>query len=614
MKKKQFYIDLLGCEKRKLDAEKIIKFFKANNYEHSKNKGNIKNVDTVIFVSCAFNDEFTELSKEKIKSLLKEKSKDAKFILSGCLTDIHQDFLIDNNIKNFAGPRELSKINSFINHEISIDEIPEQNISFFDNKKYPIPDTEYRSELLKEYVNAKNAYKIRVTWGCLSNCSYCAVKKATKKLKSKPLCEIQKEIDTGLSLGYKDFFITGGDVGAYGVDISVNITHLIELLTSRKDINLFIQEFNVQWLIKHSKNLGKILLKNINNYNKLFINIPIQSGSNIVLKKMRRSYKSEDIFKAISEIRYCNHKIKIGSHFIVGFPTETENEYLKTKDLISKLRLDFNMIFTYSDKSQNKIYSKEDIIPLETANKRRYELLTIQKNIDIEENKYLDINKVNINRLNIFKTVEGWLTEKEAELLYNTAKISSGNIVEIGAWKGLSTIFLSLGLIQGKNDNKIYSIDHHTGSKEHQKKNCEIFTLPEFSENIRKFNVGHVIRTVVTTSAKASKHINSKISLIFIDGSHEYKDVKNDFILWWQKLEIGGIIMFHDTLSKKGVSKFVDEIILQRGDIGTPKILHEITYFQKINNDPENIKKNKFFIAQKEKAKNQLERLKGLKL
>jgi len=614
MRKKQFYIDLLGCEKRKLDAEKIIKFFEANNYEHSKNEKNIKNVDIVIFVSCAFNDEFTDLSKEKITLLLKEKRYEAVFILSGCLPDIHQDFVTNNSIKNFAGPRELSKLNTFIKNNIGIDEIPEQNISFFDNKKYPIPDTEFRSELLKEYINSKNAYKIRVTWGCLSNCSYCVVKKATKNLQSKPLGEIEKEIDRGISLGYNDFFITGGDVGAYGVDIGNNITHLINLLTSKENINLFIQEFNIQWLIKHSERLNKILLRNINNYNKLFINFPIQSGSNLVLKKMNRNYRSEDILKAISDIRYCNHKIKIGSHFIVGFPGETETEYLKTKILISKLKLDFNMIFTYSDKSKHKLYSQSEIVPLDIANKRRYELLKIQKNIDITEYKYTDIAKINIDELSILNSVEGWLTEKEANLLYTIAKNTTKNIIEIGAWKGLSTIFLAFGLIQGKQNNKLYSIDHHTGSEEHKRDNQKTFTLPKFAENIRKFNIGNVIKTIITTSEKASKIINSKVTLIFIDGSHEYEDVKNDFIFWWQKLEIGGTIMFHDTLTKKGVSKFVDEIIRQREDVGMPKLLHEITYFQKVINRAENREKNLFFIHEKEKAKKQLEILKGIKL
>ena len=567
----------------------------------------------MIFVSCAFNDEFTELSKEKITLLLKEKGNETKFILSGCLPDIHKDFVINNNIKNFAGPRELNKINSFIDNKISFDKIPEQNISFFDNKKYPIPDTEFRSEILQEYVNSKNAYKIRVTWGCLSNCSYCAVKKATKNLQSKPLNEIENEINRGISLGYNDFFITGGDVGAYGVDIGINITNLVSLITSKENVNLFIQEFNIQWLIKYSEKLSEILLKNINNYNKLFINIPIQSGSNLILKKMRRNYKSENILQAISDIRYCNHKIKISSHFIVGFPGETETEYLKTKKLISKLELDFNMIFTYSDKFQNQKYSQKEIVPLGIANKRRYELLTIQKDIDTKANKYININ-TNINTHNILKSVEGWLTEKEANLLYTIAKNTSENIIEIGAWKGLSTIFLAFGLIHGDQNNKLYSIDHHTGSEEHKKDDCNIFTLPKFAENIRNFNVGHVIKTVIARSAKASEIINTKISLIFIDGSHEYEDVKKDFTLWWQKLEIGGIIMFHDTLTKKGVSKFIDEIIRQRDDIGTLKLLHEITYFHKIIAEHDNIKKNKFFITQKENAKKQLEILKGIKL
>jgi len=255
MTRDSFYIDFLGCEKRKLDSEKILNFMKVNGYSHITKKEKIEDADIIIFVSCAFNEKFSKLSKEKIKKIIFNKNDKSELIISGCLPKIEPGFLKSHGLNKYAGPRNLKKFDEIIDSEESIKDLPDPNKSYFDGRDYPVPDKDFRSNILKEYVSAKESYKIRVDWGCLSNCSYCAIKEATKSLKSKPLNEIKDEIEHAIDSGENSLFVTGGDVGAYGQDVNKNITHLIDLLTSYKDLKIYIQEFNAKWLVRYSEKI-----------------------------------------------------------------------------------------------------------------------------------------------------------------------------------------------------------------------------------------------------------------------------------------------------------------------------------------------------------------------
>lgn len=593
--KKTFYIDVIGCEKRKLDAEKILQYMQKNGYQQITETNRLRNADVVLFVSCAFNTEFSDLSKNRMTELLQKKRDKSTFILSGCLPDIEPDFIEDKGITNFFGPTNLENIDRVLDEDVKFNLIPEQNISYFDNIEYPVPDSKYRSPILEKYVNSKKGFKVRVCWGCLNKCSYCVVRKATKHLKSKPLNEIKNEINKGIIAGHNSFFFTGGDVGAYGVDINHNVVSLLDLTTSFKDVDIYIQEFNVQWLINYADDISNVLLKNQNNYNQIFLNIPIQSGSNNILNLMRRPYKAEDVFHAIEKVRNGNPKIRIGSHFIVGFPGETEEDFEKTKRLIENLDLDFIMVFTYCDHPSAESSKLQNKVSYEISNERREELLEIQLKKDIESNRFIKMECLEISEIQkLGGEIEGWLTPKDGELLFKLSKqIEYGNVVEIGSWKGKSTFYLACGLIQGSG-GKVCCVDHHTGSREQRARNsAPINTLNDFTENMRKYNVGHKIQTYVMDSIEASKEIEDNIDLIFIDGSHEYKDVKADFKLWWPRLNQRGIMAFHDSISKPDVSRLIEEIINDRDDFKEPMLMDEITYFTKSNFHPKISKETK---------------------
>ncbi len=181
------------------------------------------------------------------------------------------------------------------------------------------------------------------------------------------------------------------------------------------------------------------------------------------------------------------------------------------------------------------------------------------------------------------KEVEGWLTDAQGEFLYNAAKNCKGKgvIVEIGSWKGKSTIWLAKGSKAGGNV-KIYAIDPHTGSSEH-KRYGEAETLKEFKENIKRANVEDIVVPVVKTSEDAERDWDGKpIELLWIDGAHEYEMVKLDFDSWSPHLIEGGTIAFHDTTDWPGPKRVVKDKIYNSHNFTNVGFIDSLTYAQKV--------------------------------
>jgi len=128
--------------------------------------------------------------------------------------------------------------------------------------------------------------------------------------------------------------------------------------------------------------------------------------------------------------------------------------------------------------------------------------------------------------------------------------------VEIGSWKGKSTIWLAKGAKAG-SQNEVFAIDPHQGSKAHTDEGEES-TYPTFLTNLEKAHVQDIVVSLVTTSSKASESWRRRIGLLWIDGSHEYEDVKYDLILWKKYLSCNGIVALHDC-DKPGPARVIEE-------------------------------------------------------
>lgn len=154
--------------------------------------------------------------------------------------------------------------------------------------------------------------------------------------------------------------------------------------------------------------------------------------------------------------------------------------------------------------------------------------------------------------------VEGWLSDDEGAFLFLSAKSGPGRgaIVEIGSWKGRSTVWLAKGS-KSAGREKIYAIDPHIGAYEKSAEN----TLQAFKRNIRAAGVEDYVVPIVSKSESAVKKWDKPVRLLWIDGSHEYSDVKRDVEAWEKFLVEGGVIALHDTVMREGPTKVSKELI-----------------------------------------------------
>jgi len=179
--------------------------------------------------------------------------------------------------------------------------------------------------------------------------------------------------------------------------------------------------------------------------------------------------------------------------------------------------------------------------------------------------------------------IEGWLTDEEGKLLYKLAKSCTGKgvIVEIGSYKGRSTIWLAEGSKAG-NRVKVYAIDPHTGSTEHRRMYGKVWTFPEFVRNIKMRGLDDIVVPIVKTSEDAERCWNQKpVELLWIDGAHDYEMVKLDVELWFSHLVWGGWIAFHDSIVYPGPRKVVEELLKGNylADVG---LVDSITFGRKV--------------------------------
>lgn len=188
----------------------------------------------------------------------------------------------------------------------------------------------------------------------------------------------------------------------------------------------------------------------------------------------------------------------------------------------------------------------------------------------------------------LLKSIDGWLNPPVIALLHQLSKRLPQNpkIVEIGSWKGKSTVLLQLS----RPDADVFAIDPFTGSHEHKEEFGEVDTFLEFTDNINKYADASKIKVIRKFSKDASHDIPVGIDMLWIDGSHDYKDVKLDFELYYPKLRNGAWIAMHD-YKWQGVKQFTWELLKSDYGISSVRRIEDTHYFRK--KDPSFISKKR---------------------
>lgn len=342
------YVDCVGCEQRQLDTQRVLDYLDANGIPTAQSPDSC---DYAIIITCAVDSSSENASLSKIDDTFSRMPSSAKLIIGGCLPKISPN-KISGYESNTISPRNLDVLDSILGDCISIpmSEIEYPNKTVFDSCGADYnPKTTVSAR--QEYESAKKGFKLKIDEGCLGACSYCMIKNATGTLKSRDLEDIIHQLEYGVSQGERTVMLMGGDTGAYGRDSGTDFPALLKnALGVEGNYGLYIHDFNVNWLIKDFKRYLDVFGLNEYEYHKIkSINFPIQSGSDKILRLMNRPYRAKEAIDALTFVRSNFPSIKLGTHIIVGFPSETEEDFISTLNLLEDIDFDFVTCFSYSE-------------------------------------------------------------------------------------------------------------------------------------------------------------------------------------------------------------------------------------------------------------------------
>lgn len=359
-----------GCPRSEIDAAKLCNYFMLNNWQISDD---LSEADLVLIGVCGFSDFAEDRSLAFLKIAHKEKKRHAPVIGFGCLAGVSGIQNGKDHNMLLLPQKDLQEIDRIVNAEIKLKDVNDPNIGHLRVKRafetltlWGKLRTRYgplSKHLGKTLIYALLgrgpkalhhsygiSYRIRISEGCLGECSYCSIKNAIGPLKSKPVKAIIDEFEKGREGGHKAFHLIAADVGAYGKDIGTDIVKLLRLLCQGDgEYRIFWDDFSPKWLVSLFNEMYELIEEFPMHFG--YMGFPVQSGSERIVKLMQREYSVADAKRCLGELRNGFKQLKLSTHAMVGFPGETEDDFQETIELFEEIKFDHIELYKYSDQA-----------------------------------------------------------------------------------------------------------------------------------------------------------------------------------------------------------------------------------------------------------------------
>jgi MiaB-like tRNA modifying enzyme len=351
----KFFIKTYGCSFNQADSENIEFFLKTNGHEPVKNENE---ADVVIFNTCGVKDSTESRIVNEIKKCKK------KMIVTGCLAQVQPKKILSLSPNlSIAGTFNNTKIlDCFTGEGVWVG----KGLNSTPNPK------------INGVVST-----IQISTGCLGNCTFCQTKFARGGLKSFSEAGIVENVEKVVGKGCKEVRLTSQDLGCYGFDSGSSLPSLLEkIIEIEGDFRVRLGMMNPEHAIGIKESLSK-LLKNEKIYS--FVHIPVQSGSDSVLEKMERGYTVKDFRNVVNFLKANSSDLTVETDFIVGFPTEAEEDFNFSIELMKEIRFDIVNLSKFSARKKTKASFMKQLNKNEIK-RRSVEASKVYKRISLEKN------------------------------------------------------------------------------------------------------------------------------------------------------------------------------------------------------------------------------------
>jgi tRNA-2-methylthio-N6-dimethylallyladenosine synthase len=368
MKKNKIYIKSYGCQMNIYDSNRILDLFKNKDYEITTNP---EDANLVVLNTCHIREKAAEKVYSdigRINKIKKNRSKDdIQLVIAGCVAQAEGQEIKKRapSVDYVVGPQSYHKL----------PEMLKKNDSFISDE---FTQNEKFKNLLYNSSGGVSEF-VSIQEGCDKFCSFCVVPYTRGPEFSRPVNEIVNEIETYLNQGVKEIIFLGQNVNAYLGDgengKSRDLAYLINKVSELEGLK------RIRYMTSHPIDMTNSLIKVHKTNNKLmpFLHLPIQSGSNKILKKMNRKHTVEFYKKIVDKLRDQRSDIALSSDFIVGYPDESDKDFEDTMKFVDEVKFVIAYSFMYSQRPGTPA-QKKDNIPLDEKKARLSALQSLLKN------------------------------------------------------------------------------------------------------------------------------------------------------------------------------------------------------------------------------------------
>lgn len=382
MLKKAVKIITYGCQMNQADAERMAGQLADIGYMRTED---MQKADLIIINTCCVRESAEDKVYGKIGEIkhLKEERPELIFGIAGCMAQKEGQKLIERarHIDFVLGTGQESNLAALVR---SLEQRQERHIVSTELSDSPLP--EGRSVIRQSQVSAW----IPIMYGCNNFCTYCIVPYVRGRERSRDPADIIQEIEAAAAAGYKEVTLLGQNVNSYGKDHKK--ADFAELLQAVDKINGLER---IRYMTSHPKDLSHKVIVAIRDSRHIcpHFHLPVQHGSDRILRAMNRVYTTDDYRRLVEDIRRNVPQASLTTDIIVGFPGETEDDFAQLVSFLREIRYDAAYMFLYSPRSGTPAAQMTEQVDLAVKKARLHELMDIQASISLSINENLQ-NKV----------------------------------------------------------------------------------------------------------------------------------------------------------------------------------------------------------------------------
>lgn len=365
---KKYCVITYGCQMNIHESEKLCGILAEMGFVAVND---VKLADVVVFNTCCIRENAEQRAEGNIGALkkLKRINRDMIIAVGGCMTQ--QKGYAERLIEKFPFVDIV-----FGTH--NLEDFKELLVSRLENKKHVVSISEGDKSVKEGTPKLRSSFPngwVNVNYGCNNFCTYCIVPYVRGREKSRDINAIIAECRELIDNGYKEITLLGQNVNSYGHDLgNTDFADLIEKVSAIEG------DFRLRFMTNHPKDLSEKLIRAVAESGKTCrsIHLPVQAGSDRILKLMNRHYTREDYLKEVDLLRKYMPDIAISTDIMVGFPTETERDFQDTLDLVKKVKFAGAFTFVYSPRKGTPAADMDGQVSCEISKERIIKLIDIQ--------------------------------------------------------------------------------------------------------------------------------------------------------------------------------------------------------------------------------------------